>query len=716
MISRPLFLRRAVDIAVASDPGLGRLQLGLAGAGNVTASLVAGYALALLLHAGPQGTVVFMLLSAVVAMIGTNALVDHRIRANAVTAAYFPLAMGAGLTAGTLLAPSQPASLSGFVVVMFLAVWVRRFGLAYFFYGFMLWNGYFFASFLKTTLVALPAMLVAIIVATAVVLLLSCTVFRRHPRRTLAAVFRSMSARQRGLARACAALIEAEPASPSAERASRAIFRARARVTEAALMSDGWAAHARALPEGWTASTLRARLLELQLGFDRLTIGARHLAASDAGPAVRRAALDAFGALAAANLTRARAAAAALPELAAGEPRNVRAAAADLQRGFSIVTSVPNRPALSRAVQENEPEFVPAAGLVLGQLPGNPSVASDVDPRGGSWNPLTRLQFSSRQAVQVAVAGMLAILVGSLISGQRYYWAVIAAFVSFAGTGTRFDITRKSLLRVLGTLTGLVAGVLVAHLTNGHVVAALAVVVASIFCGNYLMRISYAYMIFFLTIMLSELYAILGEFSDQLLLLRLAETAAGAAVGIAVALVVTPVSTRDTIEVAQRSVVAATADLLDILREHALDPASVSSDVLDERIIAADNQLRRLVLVGEPLTRYQVWENRPRAIRRRLTLVANVVATARSLSHAVRQLPHADGELAAEIEKVADFARAVRDVTRDSEVEPEGPVLPGKALDPSTLAIALGEPAQAYSALDRLQALLKELSPQQVLS
>lgn len=371
---------------------------------------------------------------------------------------------------------------------------------------------------------------------------------------------------------------------------------------------------------------------------------------------------------------------------------------------------MPNRPALSRTTQENEPEFVPAAGLVLGQLPGIPSVASDVDPRGGKWNPLTRLQFATRQAVQVAVAGTLAIFVGSLISGQRYYWAVIAAFVSFAGTGTRFDTTRKSLLRVLGTLGGLVAGVIVARLTNGQIFAALAVIVASIFCGNYLMRISYAYMIFFLTIMLSELYAILGQFSDQLLLLRLDETVAGAAVGIAVALVVTPISTRDTIKAVQDSVIEATAELLDTLHERALDPASVDSDVIDERVIAADNQLRRLVLVGEPLTRYQIWENRPRAIRRRLTLVANLIATARSLSDAVRKLPHADDELAAEIEKVADFARTVAGAAQDGVLAPEVTVLAGEALDPSTRAITQSLPTQAYAALDRLQALLRELA------
>lgn len=672
--------------------------------------MAVAYLLSRVLHADAQGTVVFMLLSSVVAMNGSNALVDHRRRTNALTAAFFPVAVGAGLTAGTALSVNHYASLAGFVVVMFAAVWVRRFGFTYFFYGFMGWMGYFFAAFLHTTFSALPGMLLAVVVASAVMLLLSITVFRPNPRGALASVFRAMNARQRSLARACAELIEADAGSPAAERASRAVFHARAQLTETALMSDGWAAYARALPEGWTASALRARLLELQLGLDRLTIGARELAASPASPAVRHAAREAFVALADAKLARAREIAATLPELADGAPRSLMAAITNLRRGFRVLTGVPNRPALSRAVQKNEEVFVPAAALVLGQLPGSPSVASDVSPRGGSWNPLTRVTFATRQAVQVAVAGVLAIVVGSMISGERYYWAVIAAFVAFAGTGTRFETARKSVLRVIGTLTGFGAGIIVAHATSGHTFAALVVIVLSVFCGNYLMRVSYGYLIFFLTIMLSELYSILGEFSDALLLLRLAETAAGATIGIVVALLVTPVSTRDALEQTQGSVVSALAQLLDRLRARAADPARVSAAALDERVIAVDNQLRRLILVGEPLTHYQVWENRPRAVRRQLTVVANLVAAARAVEHEVRTLPEGDADLAAEIAKVADYARAVPAARGGVRIARTPPVLARETLDTRTLDIAQGQPAEAYSALARLQALLEELA------
>ncbi|WP_022882859.1 FUSC family protein [Gryllotalpicola ginsengisoli] len=694
---------------MASDPGLNRLKSGLAAAGNVAATMGVEYAVATLIGAGSQGTVVFLLLGSVVAMMGTNALVDHRVAENARTAAWFPVAVGVGLTAGTMLSPYHLIALAGFVVVMFLAVWVRRFGLPYFFYGFLLWMGYFFADFLGVTAAALPGMLLAVVVATAVVLLLCCTVFRPHPRRTLARVFRSMQARTRALARALAELARAEPGSSAQRRASQDVFDARARVNDASLMSDGWAAHARALPEGWTASALRSRLLELQLGLDRLTIGTRELAAAGPEASVRARAAAVLEAFADGNRERARTLAEALAEETGEAPRRVREAVTNLERGIRVLTSVPNRPVLAKTMQENEAEFVPAAELVLGQLPGTPSVASDVDPRGGVWNPLRRLRFSTRQAVQVAVAGALSIVVGSLINGQRYYWAVIAAFVSFAGTGTRFDTTRKSVLRVVGTLAGLVAGVVTGHWTSGHTLAALAVIVACMFCGNYLMRVSYGYFIFFLTIMLSELYAILGQFSDQLLLLRLAETAAGAAVGIGVALVVTPVSTRDAIDQTLRATVDAVADVLDAVRRRIADPDEQRAAELDAVVVAADNQLRRLVLVAGPLTHYQFWENRPRAIRRQLTVAASAVAGARNLAVLAREQTEPDPELAAELGKVSAYAHQLASRTEPLPVGAARTEPAADVIDTRALPVAVGRAGEAYRALARLQALLEEL-------
>ena len=59
--------------------------------------------------------------------------------------------------------------------------------------------------------------------------------------------------------------------------------------------------------------------------------------------------------------------------------------------------------------------------------------------------------------------------------------------------------------------------------------ASIAVILVALFFGFYLMRINYAFMVVGITVMVSQLYVQLDEFSNSLLLLRLEETAIGAA-------------------------------------------------------------------------------------------------------------------------------------------------------------------------------------------
>jgi uncharacterized membrane protein YccC len=58
------------------------------------------------------------------------------------------------------------------------------------------------------------------------------------------------------------------------------------------------------------------------------------------------------------------------------------------------------------------------------------------------------------------------------------------------------------------------------------------VILVALFIGFYLQRINYAFMVIAITVMVSQLYVQLGEFSNVLLLLRLEKTALGAAIGI----------------------------------------------------------------------------------------------------------------------------------------------------------------------------------------
>jgi uncharacterized membrane protein YccC len=143
------------------------------------------------------------------------------------------------------------------------------------------------------------------------------------------------------------------------------------------------------------------------------------------------------------------------------------------------------------------------------------------------------------------VASALAIVVGTQLSSTRWFWAVIAAFVVYVGTSTRGEILSKGWQRVLGTLAGVVVGVLVATAVGGHTTVAIVLIAVCLFLGLYLMSVSPAVMMFFITTMLALLYGLLGQFSLDLLLVRLEETAAGALIGVLVSYVVFPASTRD---------------------------------------------------------------------------------------------------------------------------------------------------------------------------
>ncbi|MGH3444641.1 MAG: hypothetical protein ACRDPB_04645, partial [Nocardioidaceae bacterium] len=172
---------------LASDPGRGRLSMAFAAALAVGTTLAVEYVFAALTGAGAQGSLVSMLLGAVVAMLGANALggAGNGIWDKVRTAVFFPVAIGIGMLAAVLVGPHTALMLGVFVLVMFLAVLVRRFGLPFFFYGFMTWMGYFFATFLHATLATLPGLVLATVVATVWILLLSATVLRTKPRSTM---------------------------------------------------------------------------------------------------------------------------------------------------------------------------------------------------------------------------------------------------------------------------------------------------------------------------------------------------------------------------------------------------------------------------------------------------------------------------------------------------------------------------------------------------
>ena len=743
------------DRVVASDPGLHRLRMALSAAVAMASTLAVEYWFARLTHAGTEGVLVAMLLGTVMAMLGSMALGGGAAKAwtKVRTAVFFPVAIGAGMLPGVAVVGHTDAMLVVFVAVMFLAVFIRRFGMDYFFYGFMIWMGYFFAAFLDARLSQLPSLIEAVAVATAWVLLLSLTVLRTHPRRTLARVRRAFGARARAVARACADLLEA-PADDERRRARlrRRLHSRQLRLAETALVIEGWSADPGALPSGWSAPALRRRLLDAHLAIEELASAAEALALTRGRLADEAARITGHLARHEYRQTAQRARALLVLDQVAGQepPHGQRAPGWDcyaehLAAAALEFTAVAERDGTVPDADEADDtdEFLPAVSLAMGALPGSGAVALDVVARS-RWNPLGSMPLTTRQAIQVAVAGTLAILAGRELSQARYYWAVIAAFIAFAGTATRSETFIKAGNRVLGTLLGLGAGIGLVHLTAGHTLWVLAAIVASMSCGFYLVNITYAGMIFFVTIMVSQLYSQLGEFTDHLLVLRLEETALGAAIGVLVALVVLPTSTRDTVQAARGRYFTALADLLraTALRlDHRPTTGTAEPDAratnsqaagpqtmgpqatgdLDALTRALDLRLQQLALVARPLTRSLarplIWGNDPRVVRHRITLYADLTRQIRALAMSTRRAagPAPDAALLARAcAALADAALALADTAPQTGRPALTVSRPLDAAEAVLLRLQPthtdGQPPTAARPLTRLRQLLRELA------
>ncbi len=150
-----------------------------------------------------------------------------------------------------------------------------------------------------------------------------------------------------------------------------------------------------------------------------------------------------------------------------------------------------------------------------------------------------------RQAVQVTLASAIAMTLGLWLSQERWFWAVMTAFIVFMNTHSTEETWVRALNRTLGTAIGIVAGIALATILNGALVPSVLLTAIALAIGYFVMAISYTVFCIFLTIAISLIYGLVGSFTPHLLMLRLEETAIGAAAGIFVSLWALPIRTHD---------------------------------------------------------------------------------------------------------------------------------------------------------------------------
>ncbi|MDT7574600.1 MAG: hypothetical protein QOH17_933, partial [Pseudonocardiales bacterium] len=534
---RALWRARWAELRTAAtgvDPGLVRLRL----ATGALLSIVVAIGLAAVLQHVSGEPVTVVIMSAVLAMVSNIAVNENVIGRLRVTTALLIVPAAAAVSLGTVLAPHRVVADIVFVAIMMGGVWIRRFGPRGFSVGMAAVMGYFFSQFLGTKVSGLPWLIGAAAIGVGSALLVRGFLLVEKPHNALARLVRAFRARVHALAYAVAELIDSDE--DDREHARRDVGRSRARLNESALLI------ADQLERQDERGELEVYVLDAELAAERLADTARHLVITVGRPAdeLRRpllAGLRSLGAATATGTPPSR----VVDHLDAARRRveplvaKVDGLGDDGQRVAFAVSRLAEALAEGRKHDPTEP-----ADETADVEPGpEPDLDGDAGPEPQA-TAKPGLALTTRQAVQVGVATSLAIIGGELLSPARWYWAVIAAFVVFAGTSSRGDVLTRGRDRVIGTIGGVVAGMALAFLVNGAVVPTLVLLGLCLFLAIYLVRVSPGLMAFWITAVLALLYGLTGQFSIETLVLRVEETAVGAVLGMLAGFLVLPAGTR----------------------------------------------------------------------------------------------------------------------------------------------------------------------------
>lgn len=623
------------DRFVGSDPGLNRFRSAVQSVLTIAAALGAEWLFVQLTHAlqAPAGgarltaaqaaanheyLVIAMLLGAIVAMLSSFGVMDHTAKGQLVTMLFLPVPMVAAMAMGLSLGPHRVAALVSLAVVLAVGTYCRRFGPRGFIVGMLLFMGDFFGFFLygAVTLSDLGWLTAELGVGLVVAVAVRFGFFYPHQAKALARTQRSYGARARKVAALALGLFD-DP--EHTERQGRRLARQLVRLNEAALMIDAQLGDPSALGAGSSGELVHQRLFDIELALTNIArfavaMGRLDLPA-DRCSSVRLALLDIcegdFGGAArhAGDL--------------AGQLRDLGA----VPTGMDPAIVVPHRfagsvidladavcewlalAATAATTRDDNPTadgvvFEPAVMLNGAWLPGSSQVSATASQeRGWRRSELFTLAPYTRTAIQMGVAVGAALALGDVLSGRRFYWAVIGAFITFMGANNTGEQIRKALFRVAGTVIGIAAGSGIVDLVGHHTNWSLAVILVALFIGFYLQRINYAFMVIAITVMVSQLYVQLGEFTNELLVLRLEETALGAAVGIATVMLVLPLRTRRVLRVALRTHLEAVSSLVEHATDQLLDADPDHERSLRDDARDIDVSYQALIFTAQPLRR-----------------------------------------------------------------------------------------------------------------
>ncbi|WP_181449593.1 FUSC family protein [Streptomyces cyaneus] len=560
-VGRPVRARLR-DRVAASDPGLLRLTAGLRTAGAIALAVAV---LALL------GTdVTHLVAGALAAMVATFAIREKQRGQQAGTLA---LGLPVALASMTLAAALHSHVVAGdlvFVALIFCAVYGRRFGDRGTALGLIGFQIYFVSLFVGATVSGLPELYGAVAVAFACSALVRFALVPETPTGVLERLRGAFRARLAQLLSAQLDLLDAGP--DEADRALERVREGTARLHETALLIQGRLAEGTA--DEAVARLVQRRVADAEIAAERLGLSllaargaeradtlALHLPGApfpsggrlpvrEEGTVALRRDLQALRLLVLRPVGQATGTALSRVRnrlLDYREEENLPDASPAVQDAFRAVGEAA-RAVLGLRIAlggpQDESDDTPATARSREELDAEDAVLdADADAEDAEEKPTGLRRPTTRAAVQVAVGSTLAMVGGELLSRDRWYWAVLTCWIVFLNTASTGEILVKGYRRLLGTVLGVLAGIVLAGAVGHHTWTAFALVLLFVFAMFYSAPLSYTLVSFFVTAALGLLYTLLHTYSLSVLVLRIEETALGAACGVIAAALVLPVQT-----------------------------------------------------------------------------------------------------------------------------------------------------------------------------
>ena len=571
------WLDDARDVLGSADPGLNRLFQSLELIVAIGASIAVIYTFMQLTHvmwmqpapgvrvspaqvtqmaAQHHGiTLLAMLLGGVIGMLSVSAVTEPTLKEQGLTLTLMPVPMVATMALAVLVVDDRAIGIAVLALLVGVASYLRKFiptfGARMFVLGAELFVGFMFGFLSRGALQGhmIGWITVVLVISCALNFVIKVLVARPLARGRLDRTATAFRARCRAVTGQAMALFDADDEHEIA-RTQRRLHRALVKVNETALVIDASLGDEHAAPRA-ASQDAHTELFDLELLVQELGRISERVAAAPL-PAELRIEIRQL----LADLRLGDVDAAMTARTFESDRKDGWRVACDEQTAALVDRLVNTIVAMAAASRfwprhHNVGErggdvavtFESPVMLVFGDLPGSAVVSANTARQGTSAR-LARLGIDpfAQAAIRIAIAVGTAAAIGSILSERRFYWAVIAVFITFMGTNTSGEQLVKAANRVAGTLIGILIGSLLAHAV-GVSTWSTAVIIGALAVGIYFMKVSYGLMVIGITIAVSELYEQLEEFSNHLLLLRLEETAMGAAVAAICALVIFPIPT-----------------------------------------------------------------------------------------------------------------------------------------------------------------------------